>query len=101
MNLRNQGIDKRRLKAEDRSFDDSDRQRAKARAQQRRGFIAYQQNRPIRTTLSKSAGKAAGFGDFSRYGSEAQMLRMMEKSQLKKRAEGFRPQNMKGPEDPM
>ena len=64
---------------------------AKARAQAYRGNVHYNASRPQRTTLPKSAGTPAEFGNFTRYGDEAQRERMSEKSREKRRAEGFKP----------
>ena len=60
MNLRNAPVDKRRLKAEDRGFDTSSRQKALAQAKARRGQIKYAQNKPMRTTTQR-----AGTGGFT------------------------------------
>ena len=101
--LRNQPVDRRYLSDQDKEMYNrgggyGERASAKARAQSRRGNISYNANRPTRTTISKEQGKArgraagiAGFGDFTRYGDEAQRERMSEMRAEKKRSEGFRP----------
>lgn len=107
--LRNGPIDRRRLSDQDKEDYNygggyGERASAKSRAQQRRGYTAYQANRPKSTTISKSQGKAmgrsdfAGFGDSTRYGDEAQRERMSEVSRDKKRAEGFKPTKMSTPD---
>ena len=53
MNLRNRPVDKRRLKKEDRGFNTGRAESALAKARQRRGSIAYQRNKPMRTTEQK------------------------------------------------
>ena len=100
--LRNQPVDRRRLSDQDKEMYNrgggyGERASAKARAQSRRGNISYEANRPRSTTISKTQGKAlgrsefGGFGDFTRYGDEAQRERMSEIRQEKKRSEGFKP----------
>jgi hypothetical protein len=56
--LRDNSVDKRRLNARDKS----EWSNARSRAQARRGFIAYQENRPKKTTLK--ATQMGGSGDF-------------------------------------
>ena len=96
VNLRNAKVDKRRLKAEDRNFDTSRRERAFKMAKQRRGSLAYNQNRQRRTT-----SQTPGSGGFGVRGIGIQQLRMQEQSQDKARAQGLRPEKFTSPvEDP-
>ena len=99
MNLRNAPIDKRRLKAEDRGFDTSSRQKALAQAKARRGQIKYQQNKPMRTTTQR-----AGTGGFTQ-GIGIQQQRMRDIGTAQRRAKELRPDSVpqipfKRPEDP-
>lgn len=57
--LRDNSVDKRRLNARDKS----EWSNARSRAQARRGYIAYQENRPKKTTLTSS--QMGGSGDFN------------------------------------
>ena len=96
VNLRNAKVDKRRLKAEDRNFDTSRRERAYKMAKQRRGSLAYSQNRQRRTTE-----QAPGSGGFGLRGKEIQQLRTRQQGQEKARAQGLRPEKFTSPvEDP-
>ena len=95
MNLRNKPLDKRRLKAEDRNFDTGDRQKAAARARQRRGSLAYARNVPKRTTERKP-----GTGGFTQ-GIAIQQQRLREVGEARRRAESFRPERLESPEDPL
>ena len=70
MNLRNAPVDKRRLRIEDRQFDTSRRENALKSAKQRRGSLAYSQNRQMRTTQ-----QAPGSGGFTQKGIQAGRLR--------------------------
>ena len=94
MNLRNKPIDKRRLKAEDRGFDTSNRQKALASAKARRGQMKYQQNKPIRTTTQR-----AGTGGFTG-GIGIQQQRMRDIGTAQRRAKSLRPDRVRLPEDP-
>ena len=97
VNLRNAKVDKRRLRAEDRNFDTSRRERAFKMAKQRRGSLAYAQNRQRRTTE-----QTPGSGGFGIRGIGIQQLRMQEQSQQKQRAQGLRPEKFTSPvEDPI
>jgi len=97
MNLRNTTVDKRRLKAEDRNFDTSRREQALKNAKRRRGSIAYQQNRQMKTTV-----QAPGSGGFGLRGKEIQQQRLRNKSQEIKRSKGLRPEKFSNPvEDPV
>ena len=94
-NLRNTSVDKRRLKAEDRNFNTGKRETALKRANQRRGSLAYQENRPKNTTDRK-----AGTGGMN-YGRGIQAARQKQEGINQARAESFRPEKFKEPEDPM
>lgn len=94
-NLRNASVDKRRLKAEDRSFNTSNREIAYKRANQRRGSLAYQENRPKNTTDRKP-----GSGGMN-YGSGLQAARQKQEGMNQARAKSFRPEKFKMPEDPV
>tara|TARA_B100001094_G_scaffold331198_2_gene398733 strand:+ start:573 stop:863 length:291 start_codon:yes stop_codon:yes gene_type:complete len=85
VNLRNKPIDKRRLKAEDRGFDTSRRTQALARARQRRGQAAYENNRQPNTTLRYKGRNAFAPGI------RAQQMRMQELSAQKARNMELRP----------
>lgn len=85
VNLRNKPIDKRRLKREDRGFNTSNRQQALARARQRRGYAAYENNRQPNTTVKYTGGNAFAPGI------ELQQQRMQELSAQKARNEELRP----------
>jgi hypothetical protein len=76
MNLRNTPVDKRRLKAEDRNFDTSRRERALKSAKQRRGSLAYKENRQRRTT-----DRTPGSGGFGLKGRQIQQQRLRDKGQ--------------------
>jgi hypothetical protein len=96
MNLRNKPVDKRRLKAADRNFDTSRRERALKSAKQRRGSLAYATNRQMRTTE-----QAPGTGGFGIRGRAIQQLRLREEGQKAARAKGLRPEKFSSPvEDP-
>ena len=96
MNLRNSPVDKRRLKKEDRGFDTSRRETALKKAKQRRGSIAYQKNKQIKTTE-----QAPGSGGFGIRGREIQQTRLRNEGQKAKRAKGLRPEKFSSPvEDP-
>ena len=93
-NLRNTSVDRRYLRAEDRNFDTSRRETAVAHANRRRGSLAYQENRPKHTTDAKP-----GSGGMN-YGAGIQALRQKQEGINDARAEGFRPEKFKMPEDP-
>tara|TARA_R110002012_G_C11255016_1_gene567280 strand:- start:211 stop:504 length:294 start_codon:yes stop_codon:yes gene_type:complete len=96
MNLRNAPVDKRRLKAEDRNFDTSRRESAVKKAKQRRGSLAYEQNRQRRTTE-----RTPGSGGFGLKGIEIQQQRLRDKGQEARRSKGLRPEKFSSPvEDP-
>ena len=95
MNLRNKPLDKRRLKEEDRNFNTGERQKAAARARQRRGSLAYARNVPKRTTERRP-----GSGGFTQ-GIAIQQARLREQGAERRRAEGFRPERLESPEDPL
>jgi len=96
MNLRNSPVDKRRLKKEDRGFDTSRRETALKKAKQRRGSLAYKENRQQRTTE-----RAPGSGGFGIRGREIQQTRLRNEGQKAKRAKGLRPEKFSSPvEDP-
>ena len=96
MNLRNAKVDKRRLKAEDRNFDTSRRERAFKAAKQRRGGLAYAANRQQRTTK-----QTPGTGGFTG-GIAIQQQRMRDMGQQAARAKGLRPEKFTSPvEDPV
>ena len=95
MNLRNRPLDKRRLKAEDRVFDTSRREVALKRAKQRRGGLAYQRNRTMKTTK-----RAPGSGGFTQ-GIGIQQARLRDEGQQARRSKGLRPEKFAStPEDP-
>jgi len=97
VNLRNSKVDKRRLKAEDRNFDTSRRERAFKMAKRRRGSLAYAENRMKRTT-----DRTPGSGGFGLRGIEIQQQRMRDKGQQAKRNKGLRPEKFSSPvEDPI
>ena len=97
MNLRNRKVDKRRLKAEDRNFDTSRRERAFKAAKQRRGSLAYKENVQRRTT-----DRTPGSGGFGLRGKEIQQQRMRDQGQQAARAKGLRPEKFTSPvEDPI
>ena len=97
MNLRNTPVDKRRLKAEDRNFDTSRRERALKSAKRRRGSLAYKENRQRRTTE-----QAPGSGGFGLKGREIQQARLREEGQKARRSKGLRPEKFSSPvEDPV
>jgi hypothetical protein len=103
MNFRNTPIDKRRLKAEDRGFDTSNRQKAVATTRARRGQLKYQENRPMNTT-----GARPGSGGFTG-GRGIQQQRMRDIGTAKRRSQElksdigidpvFKPSSR--PEDPL
>ena len=95
MNLRNAPIDKRRLKAEDRGFDTSSRQKALASAKARRGQIKYGQNKQMKTTTQR-----AGTGGFTG-GIGIQQQRMRDIGTAQRRAKALRPDSVRLPEDPV
>ncbi len=96
MNLRNSPVDKRRLKAEDRNFNTSRRELAVKKAKQRRGSLAYEENRQRRTT-----DRTPGSGGFGLKGREIQQQRLRNEGQKAKRAKGLRPEKFSSPvEDP-
>ena len=96
MNLRNTPVDKRRLKAEDRNFNTNRRERALKSAKQRRGGLAYKENRQRRTT-----DRTPGSGGFGLEGRQIQQQRLRDKGQEARRAEGLRPEKFTSPvEDP-
>ena len=96
MNLRNSPVDKRRLKAEDRNFNTSRRELAVKKAKQRRGSLAYEENRQRRTTE-----RTPGSGGFGLKGREIQQQRLRNEGQKAKRAKGLRPEKFSSPvEDP-
>ena len=91
MNLRNRPVDKRRLKAEDRDkvsgFNTERAESALAKARQRRGSIAYQRNKPMRTTEQKP-----GTGGFTQ-GISIQQARLRKVGDDRRRSESFRPED--------
>jgi len=103
MNLKNTPIDKRRLKAEDRGFDTSNRQKAVATTRARRGMLKYQENRPTNTTTARP-----GSGGFTQ-GIGIQQQRMRDIGTARRRSESlksdididpvFKPSSR--PEDPL
>ena len=95
MNLRNKPVDKRRLKAEDRNFNTSNRQKAASRVKTRRGQMKYQQNRPKNTTTQR-----AGTGGFT-HGIGIQQQRMRDIGTAQRRAKSLRPDSVRLPEDPV
>ena len=96
MNLRNAPVDKRRLKAEDRNFNTSRRESAVKKAKQRRGSLAYEENRQRRTTE-----RTPGSGGFGLKGREIQQQRLRDEGQKAKRAKGLRAEKFSTPvEDP-
>ena len=98
-NLRNKPLDKRHLTRADREslrgLGTSRRETALKRANQRRGSLAYQQNRPKNTTDAKP-----GSGGMN-YGAGIQAARQKQEGINEARAESFRPEKFKEPEDPM
>jgi len=100
-NLRNAPIDRRRLSKEDRELYNTAnpgggrRGMALSRARTRRGALAYSTNRPINTT-DATAG-AGGLGQ----GATVVSKRAAETRGNKQRAEGFKPEKFKLPEDPI
>ena len=89
VNLRNQPIDRRRLKAEDRAQLSQGRRRsALKRAKARRGQAAYQAHRPINTTLRRKGNNAFAPGIAT------QQLRMKELSADKRRLQSLRPDDI-------
>ena len=86
MNLRNTPIDKRRLKAEDRSFNTGRRQQALAKTRARRGNISSSRNRQQFSTEQRP-----GTGGFTQ-GIAIQQGRLRQKGAERRRAEGFRPE---------
>lgn len=87
MNLRNRPVDKRRLKKEDRGFNTGRAESALAKARQRRGSIAYQRNKPMRTTEQKP-----GTGGFTQ-GLSIQQARLRKVGDNRRRSESFRPED--------
>ena len=97
MNLRNNKVDKRRLKAEDRNFNTSRREQALKAAKQRRGSLAYAENSAKRTT-----DRTPGSGGFGIRGKAIQQLRLREEGQQARRSKGLRPEKFSDPvEDPV
>ena len=97
VNLRNNKVDKRRLKAADRNFDTSRREQALKAAKQRRGSLAYAQNSEKRTT-----SQTPGSGGFGIRGKAIQQLRLRDEGAKAARAKGLRPENFSSPvEDPV
>ena len=97
MNLRNSKVDKRRLRAADRNFDTSRRERAFKAAKQRRGSLAYNENVQKRTTE-----QTPGSGGFGMRGIAIQQQRMRDMGQQAARARGLRPEKFTSPvEDPV
>ena len=100
-NLRNASIDRRRLSKEDRETYNAAnpgggrREMALNRARRRRGALAYRSNRPINTT-DATAG-SGGIGQ----GAEIVSKRTAKIRGEKQRAEGFKPEKFKLPEDPI
>ena len=102
MNLRNNKVDKRRLKAEDRNFDTSRRERALSMAQQRRGALAYETNRPKQTTKRTPGSGGFTLGETGRgRGTLVQQERLRDEGQQARRAKGLRPEKFSSPEDPI
>tara|TARA_X000001388_G_scaffold76714_1_gene74839 strand:+ start:4307 stop:4576 length:270 start_codon:yes stop_codon:yes gene_type:complete len=87
MNLRNNPVDKRRLKVEDRQFDTSRRERALKTAKQRRGSLAYQERRQLNTTTRR-----AGTGGFTQ-GISIQQARLRDKGASVARSKSYRPED--------
>lgn len=100
-NLRNQPIDQRRLSAQDRETYQAAnpgggrRTQALKRARAYRGNLAYQRNKPVRTTQRKP-----GSGGFNP-GIELQQQRQAERGAEQRRQAGFRPERLKSTEDPL
>ena len=97
MNLRNNKVDKRRLKAEDRNFDTSRRERALSMAKRRRGSLAQARNSMQRTTE-----RTPGSGGFGLRGIAIQQQRLREQGQQARHSKGLRPEKFTSPvEDPI
>ena len=85
-NLRDKPVDRRRLSAQDRaSYRPGDRTQKIARARQRKGQMAQQQNTPINTTTRRP-----GTGGFTK-GIGLQQQRLREKGAELKRSKALRP----------
>ena len=98
MNLRNTPIDKRRLKAEDRSFNTGRRQQALSKTRARRDNIASSRNRQQFSTEQRP-----GTGGFTQ-GIAIQQGRLRKIGDDRRRAEGFRPEGgskLRQVEDPL
>ena len=87
MNLRNRPIDKRRLKAEDRSFNTGRREQALSRARKRRGNIAQQRN-----TMQFSTEQRPGTGGFTQ-GLSIQNQRLREIGDTNRRLKSYKPED--------
>ena len=90
MNLRNAPVDKRRLKAEDRNFDTSRRESAVKKAKQRRGSLAYEENRQKRTT-----DRTPGSGGFGLRGIQLQQKRLRDEGDKVRRGKELRAENLR------
>ena len=85
VNLRNNPVDKRRLKAEDRSqWKSSDRQRAVSKVKQWRGQQAWEENRPMKTQNRRDG--TGGFSD----GIGIQQQRLRDKGAKLQRSKSLR-----------
>ena len=87
MNLRNKPVDKRRLKAEDRSFNTGRREQALSRARQRRGDMAQQAN-----TQQFATEARPGTGGFTQ-GISIQQARLGKAGESTRRAKSYRPED--------
>ena len=95
MNLRNSSVDRRYKETRDVPTGETERQSKRTKA--RIGAIAYQRNRPERTTT-----RTPGTGGYG--GRNAQARRARATAAEERRAEGFRPETLSykdvRPEDP-
>ena len=95
MNFRNSPVDRRYKETRDVPTGESERQAKRTKA--RVGAMAYQRNRPERTTTR--TGGTGGYG-----ASNAQAMRAKDEAQEERRAQGFRPETLSvkdvRPEDP-
>ncbi len=86
MNFRNSPVDRRYEQTRDVPTGDAERKAKRTKA--RVGALAYQRNRPERTTTR--TGGTGGYG-----ASNAQAMRSRDKAQEERRAEGFRPETLR------
>ena len=99
-NLRNTPVDQRRLSAEDRQTyrvanpGGGRREMALKRARAYRGNLAYQNNRPVRTTDLKPGSGGVNTGRI------IQQLRGREQAAEQRRQKGFKPERFTLPGDP-